>query len=262
MWLIHRHKLDQEQIDARHIEAMKQLKGLHSLRTLLLIPGTDDDLVYVKDLKSLEQLETFGPAARGFGLDNPTTDASLVNLRGLTRLSALVLADAKGITDAGLENLAPLASLELLDLSGTSVRGAGLKHLANLKQLLEVDLCKTPLEDDGIEVVLAFRRLRRLDLGDTQLTDKSLPVLAKLPAQANVDIGGTRITRRGVYSTPSTRAIVGAGKFADDLAPEAYGETGGPMSSAGNKASRNERGRRPGVREETAGREMRRHRLR
>jgi hypothetical protein len=235
MMLMKEQKLNEEQIKARHLDAMKRLAGLHSLRDLRVYPVSAGELAYVKGLTSLQRLETSGPYAAAFGLDNPIDDAALVNLRGLNNLKALVLSRAKGVTDAGLKNLAPLTKLRLLDLSKTSVRGAGLKYLGNL-DLRWVYLSNTPVGDDGIAGVLAFHNLLRLDFDGTQLTDKSLPLLAKLPRKTDANVSRTQVTRRGVYSTPGAREVVHAGKFVDDLNPEAYGEAGGPMGQAGKKA--------------------------
>ena len=79
-------KLSLDYVETLHMEALKQLKGLHSVRILELSLVTDGELVSVKDLVSLEQLrllEVPGPDGK---FDNQATDAGLANLRGLKRL--------------------------------------------------------------------------------------------------------------------------------------------------------------------------------
>ena len=59
------------------------------------------------------------------------TDAGLENLRELTMLQELSLANRK-VTDAGLKNLRGLTALQWLDLSNTQVTDAGLDSLRGL----------------------------------------------------------------------------------------------------------------------------------
>jgi len=54
------------------------------------------------------------------------------------------------VTDAGLECLAELRELQVLDLEGTRVTDAGLAHLAGLKGLRKLDLRGTRVTDAGV----------------------------------------------------------------------------------------------------------------
>ena len=56
------------------------------------------------------------------------TDAGLEHLKGLTTLQGLILAGTK-VGDAGMEHLKGLTNLRWLVLSGTKVSDAGMKHL-------------------------------------------------------------------------------------------------------------------------------------
>jgi Leucine-rich repeat (LRR) protein len=220
-----RHPEEFERLKSIHAEALKQIKGLHSIRTLRFSCVSDDETALVKDLTTLRDLDLGGTS------EKPLGDAALVSVRGLTGLGGVHLRNAGRVTDAGLDNLGSLTNLSILDLPGTRVSGAGFKRLAGLKKIAWLDLSHTQLSDENIGAILPFSKLSRLRLDDTLLTDKSLPILAQLPPNANVSVNGTRITRRGTYSTPGARAIVHAVKFADDLAPELYGESKGLIRS-------------------------------
>ena len=79
---------------------------------------TDQDLVHLKRLITLQRLEL--SAAR-------ITDAGLANLQNLTNLKYLGL-NQTDITDAGLEHLKKMAKLQTLGLGLTSVSDRGLRH--------------------------------------------------------------------------------------------------------------------------------------
>ena len=76
---------------------------------------------------SLEALRVARPEAVGLARTN-VTDAGLVHLKGLVRLSDLSLGDTP-VTDAGLVHLKGLHNLWRLDLGGSDVTDAGLVNL-------------------------------------------------------------------------------------------------------------------------------------
>ena len=81
--------------------------------------GTDAKVAAVARLEHVERLFLFRTTV---------SDAGLVHLKGLSRLSFLHLANTH-VTDAGLANLKQLTNLKHLDISGTRVTGAGVKKL-------------------------------------------------------------------------------------------------------------------------------------
>ena len=80
-------------------------------------------------------------SASGPGIQNP----DLVRLQACKRGRATL--GGRGVTDDGLEHLAPLASLEVLVLSGSGVTDAGLKHLAALRAWRTLDPSDTAVTD-------------------------------------------------------------------------------------------------------------------
>jgi internalin A len=54
------------------------------------------------------------------------------------------------VTDAGLEHLKGLTSLQMLKLNGTKVSDAGLVHLKGLTGLKMLELLDTPVTEDGV----------------------------------------------------------------------------------------------------------------
>jgi hypothetical protein len=86
---------------------------------------TDADLVALKDLPKLRQLDVRG---------TPVTDRGLAHLHRLTGLVELLLGGSR-ITDSGLESLHELKDLASLDLEDTAVTDAGMVHLQGLTNL-------------------------------------------------------------------------------------------------------------------------------
>ncbi len=61
-------------------------------------------------------------------------------MAGLRQLQRLDLAYCKGVTDAGVKELAALQQLQSLNLQETEVTDAGLKELTALKQMQTLNL--------------------------------------------------------------------------------------------------------------------------
>jgi Leucine-rich repeat (LRR) protein len=79
---------------------------------------------------------------------NKVNDAALKELQGL-KVNTLVL-DHTAVSDAGLEKLKDLTSLQALDLSFTQVTDAGLAHLGALPNLRTLNLTGTRVTDQGV----------------------------------------------------------------------------------------------------------------
>ena len=133
------------------------LKALTALEKLDLMENGvgDEALVSIGKIKSLTSL-MFG--------DHCLTDASLKHLAGLKKLAHLSICwpDQKHggkISDAGMEEIAKLTSLETLDLRATQVTDAGLAKLLELPKLKTLELNNTAITDVGL---LSLQKLKSL----------------------------------------------------------------------------------------------------
>ena len=102
----------------------------------------DTVIAQVGRLTELERLYLYASPTTEVGLGhrrNNVTDAGLVHLKGLTKLSVLDLRVAK-ITGTGLLHLKGLTRLSALDLSDTNITDAGMVHLKALTNLSYVGL--------------------------------------------------------------------------------------------------------------------------
>ena len=94
------------------------------------------------------------------------------------RIRSLNLAHTR-ITDAGLEHLKGLSSLNGLNLYNTQVTDAGLEHLKGLTSLDRLYLNNTQVTDAGLEHLKGLSSLRGLDLDNTQVTAEGRASLRK-----------------------------------------------------------------------------------
>jgi hypothetical protein len=102
---------------------------------------TDADLVHLKGLKDLEELDL---------TRTRITSDGLVNLKELATLRKLFLTDTK-VDDPGISILKGLKALETLGLSGTKISDSGLDHLHGLTGLKSLFCIGTGVTDAGAE---------------------------------------------------------------------------------------------------------------
>ena len=116
-------------------------------------------------------------ATERLNLENTNvTDASLVHLTGLKKLTRLVLENT-GVTDTGLSHVSKLTSLHGLNLEETDVTDAGLPKLENLSLLQELSLNNTRVSDDGLPYLWIHTGLTSLDLRNTDVTESGVAEL-------------------------------------------------------------------------------------
>lgn len=104
-------------------------------------PVTDADMVHLRGLQDLQELDL---------TRTRITAAGLTNVKELTSLTKLFLTDTK-VDDSGIAHLKGLKNLELVGLSGTRITDAALDHLRELKGLKQVFCLGTSVTDAGVE---------------------------------------------------------------------------------------------------------------
>ncbi len=101
-------------------------------------------------------------------------------------------------TDADLEYVKWISSLEELRLSDTQITDAGLALITGLRNLEEVDVSKTQITNAGLEHLKGLPRLRSVRLSGTQVTDAAIEILQNMSALQSLDISETQITEAGL----------------------------------------------------------------
>jgi arylformamidase len=114
---------------------------------------TDADLVYLRGLQQLQELDLTRTRITGAGL---------VNVKDLTALRKLFVTDTK-VDDSGVTHLKGMKTLELVGLSGTKISDSALDHLRELTRLKRIFCLGTGVTEAGVE------KLRRA-LPECQIT--------------------------------------------------------------------------------------------
>ena len=146
---------------------------------------TDDALVHVKGLTSVEKLDLGGPRI---------TDAGLVHIRGMTHVRSLDLSNTQ-ITGAGLVHLGGMTNLQDLSLWYTQVGDNGLVHLNELTQLQELDVgyC-SQVTDAGLEHLKGMANLRWLNLDRTSVSHEGVEKLREALPECSINTRSARVT--------------------------------------------------------------------
>ncbi|QJW94878.1 protein kinase domain-containing protein [Frigoriglobus tundricola] len=100
-------------------------------------------------------------------------DPELVYLKNLKELEQLHLDDTP-VTDAGLARLKDLKTLKVLDLSGTALTDAGLAHLNGFEHLHWLHLGRTALTDAGLDRLKELKGLKLVHVGGTMVTEPGI----------------------------------------------------------------------------------------
>ena len=139
--------------------------------------------------------------------ETPATDDDLLLLRPFAgTLTALDL-QRTGVTDAGLQTIGELTSLESLNLAGAAIRGGGLVHLAALNRLQHLDLSGTEVEPAALQALGALPSLRSVVIPVESITDEVLPALGRLSHLHRLDLAGAAITDRGLAGLAQLKSL-------------------------------------------------------
>ena len=116
------------------------------------------------------------PIIRVYLTGDRISDADLEHLKGMTSIQNLGLHNTQ-VTDADLEHLKGLISLQVLALYLPRATDAGLVHLKGLTRLQTLRLYNTQVTDAGLEHLKGLTSLRDLHLWNTQVTDDGVKEL-------------------------------------------------------------------------------------
>jgi hypothetical protein len=208
------------------------LKPLRSLRNLDLGAGgrkepRDDDEVAAQlaELKSLERLSLFN---RDF------TDAGLAHLARLPNLKSLYLPTATYVdptmdkfyyTDAGLELLSQIRSLEELMIGSPAVTDQGMAHLAKFTHLKKLDVTAARVSNAGVSHLAELRSLEELSLRTPEVTISGVNQLKGLDRLRKLNLSSIRQDNGGLdlsslvgleELTISMRRVRGGGALRSD----------------------------------------------
>ncbi len=154
------------------IESLSQSRTLKALLMQdFLITGEAGR--HLAAMKSLQELEIF--RCPSFGSDG------VIALKGMP-LTRLQLRDLPMVDDQAMEVFDELPKLKRLYLhENDSISDDGLQHLAHLKELEIIDLWALPQVGDGtIEVLAGLPKLRELSIRTTGVTDAAVDTILRM----------------------------------------------------------------------------------
>ena len=102
------------------------------------------------------------------------------------------------VTDADLEELPALSSLEALNLSGTAITDRGLTALGKFSGLRKLNLNLTKISDRGLAELVGLEQLEDLYLIETGVTDAGAEQLARLGHLKMLSLLRTRLSAQAV----------------------------------------------------------------
>src|SRR5438552_2449333 len=148
----------------------------------LPIAAAENDLL--AELDSLGARYSHNAAGEIIGVDLSNawmTDADLEKLARLPQLERINLAYTK-ITDLGLEHLAPLQNVKVLDLYYAEfVTDLGIAHLKHWRNLEHLNVRGTKVTSSLFEQIAKMSRLKFLDVGHSRVNDDLFELLDELP---------------------------------------------------------------------------------
>jgi internalin A len=101
------------------------------------------------------------------------------------------------ITNAGLQNISSLKTLEVLNLYASQITDSGIEHLHKLRNLKTLGLAYTGLTNAAIPQLVPLEHLEFLDLVGTQVNDEGLFTLSQLKNLKRVRVDSP-ITAAGI----------------------------------------------------------------
>lgn len=152
---------------------LELLKGLPSLVDIDLAKSsiTDEGLAFLASFPKLKAL--------GLQRCNLVTDAGLKHLESVPNLERLYLLYTL-IGNDGMEHVAKLKKLRVLDLRGSKVSNAGLEKLRDHPSLVDIKLRASSIDDEALPFLASMKKLRSIEAEDTTIVGTELGQLAVL----------------------------------------------------------------------------------
>lgn len=109
-----------------------------------------------------------------------------------------VIFEGSNLNEGAITLVTQIPELEILSLSGVSIKDSELDGIGKLKNLKVLLLGSTPVTDAGLIHLVSLSDLERLGLGDTQITDAGLKQLQSLKSLKMLFLGKTGVTDKGI----------------------------------------------------------------
>lgn len=187
-------RLDMSNTQVTRLELI-DMPGLTSLEAEGL-QVADGVLASVSGAPNLTSVGAYRPISTATNGRTQVTDGGLNGLASLKNLSVLNL-DGGHITDAGVRKIGELTSLVRLSLASTDITDAGLMHLDKIENLQNLGLNGTAMSDDGLRTIVeSHPGLKSIGLAGTDVTAAGLESLRKLPELTYLSLDTHQLTEQ------------------------------------------------------------------
>ena len=136
----------------------------------------------------------------------PVTDAQLQHLGGLRSIESLNL-DTTEVGDGGVSAIARLGSLRSLNLSHTMTSDKALPVIAKLQQLESLAVGHTLVQGAALSALAGMPALRELSLSGCEVGDDAMEALAAAKSITILDLSYTDVTDAGFARVASMAAL-------------------------------------------------------
>jgi serine/threonine-protein kinase len=168
----------------------------------LFLTGTRvsaEGLTTISKFPKLQHLE--------IGEYSPKGEKNFLALAAAKQLEWLDLKDSE-IAVEDLDEVAQIASLRKLVLSGCKIEDGAITALETLPNLKTLDLSFTNFSPARLEEVVKLPALDTLVLANSDIDDATLALIAaKLPALKHLDLSNTRVTEKGVLELRKLKTL-------------------------------------------------------
>ena len=180
--------------------------------TALVAAGTDISGNGLQHLIGLKKL-----VAIDLDVCDNITDDSCGVLGKMPQLRALNLKktafEKQRISSQGLQKLATLKDLEVLNLYANNINDPSLEHLKMMSRLQELDLSLTTVTDNGLSKLSHLSKLKKLTLlysegfAGPKITNAGLKPLAGLSHLKDLNLIGARISDQGISDLSKLKGL-------------------------------------------------------
>jgi hypothetical protein len=160
----------------------------------------DADLRKLAEFPQLEQIDLSY---------TKVTDLGLEHLAPLQNVRVLNLRYAENVTDLGVAHLKQWRSLASLDVRGTKVTSSLFEHVASMSRLRFLDVGFSRVNDDLFEKLSSLEQLEHFGIGGNKMSGVAFPLLKLLPGIRVLDVAGQQRTDSGLWSVSITDFNIG-----------------------------------------------------
>lgn len=146
--------------------------------------GDPYDAAFFEHLGHIETLESLNVISTKFN------DEWMPHIAKLANLKSLRFTNNGRLTDAGMEQLAPLKNLEAFSFVGTQITGRAYAKFDGFTKVIKVSHRGSNIDDEGLkELCDHLPNLESLSLAHAKFTDAGAPHLAKLTKLKGLELG-------------------------------------------------------------------------